>query len=116
MCAMRLFGRCALCPQRPCRRRAAEQRDELASDHSITSSARARSDAGTSRPIAFAVFEIDRELELDDLHDRQVSRLGSFENSADIDADLAIGVGKARSIAHQAAGLGEISPFVDCRH
>ena len=44
---------------RPCRRRAAEQRDELAAtDHSITSSARASSVAGTSRPSALAVLRL----------------------------------------------------------
>src|SRR5262245_54791351 len=41
--------------KRPRRRRAAEQRDELAAaDHSITSSARASSFAGTSSPSALA--------------------------------------------------------------
>ena len=46
------------CHQRPACRRAAEPRDERASFHSITSSARARSDGGgTVRPSAFAVFE-----------------------------------------------------------
>src|SRR5262245_51902804 len=41
------------------RRRAAEQRDELAApDHSITSSARASSVGGTSRPSAFAVLRL----------------------------------------------------------
>src|SRR5262249_14112163 len=40
-------------------RRAAEQRDELAAPHhSITSSARASSVAGTSRPSAFAVLRL----------------------------------------------------------
>src|SRR5262249_17591734 len=43
---------------RPCRRRAAEQRYELASFHSITSSARASSVAGTSRPSALAVVRL----------------------------------------------------------
>src|SRR6266498_789881 len=43
---------------RPFRRRAAEQRDELAPSHSITSSARASSVAGTSRPSAFAVLRL----------------------------------------------------------
>src|SRR5262249_27381906 len=42
----------------PRRRRAAEQRDELASLHSITSSARARSVGGTSRPSVLAVFRL----------------------------------------------------------
>src|SRR5262249_2943309 len=41
------------------RRRAAEQRDELATpDHSITSSARASSDGGTVRPSALAVVRL----------------------------------------------------------
>src|SRR5262245_3343927 len=43
--------------QRP-PRRAAEQRDEFAPSHSITSSARASTLAGTSRPSAFAVFRL----------------------------------------------------------
>jgi hypothetical protein len=40
----------------PCDRRAAEQRDELASLHSITSSASASSLSGTVSPSAFAVL------------------------------------------------------------
>src|SRR5262245_38105954 len=43
---------------RPPRRRAAEQRDELAAFHSITSSARASSVGGTSRPSARAVLRL----------------------------------------------------------
>src|SRR5262249_32785193 len=46
------------CRERPRRRRAAEQRDELASSHSITSSASASSDGGTSRPSALAGFRL----------------------------------------------------------
>jgi NAD(P)-dependent dehydrogenase (short-subunit alcohol dehydrogenase family) len=42
--------------KRPGHRRTAEQRDELASFHSITSSARCWSRGGTSRPSAFAAF------------------------------------------------------------
>src|SRR5215831_1359071 len=44
--------------QRPRGRRAPEQRDELASSHSITSSARTRSVGGTSKPSIFAVFRL----------------------------------------------------------
>jgi hypothetical protein len=44
--------------ERPRRRCAAEQRDELASFHSITSSARASRVAGTSRPSALAVLRL----------------------------------------------------------
>src|SRR5262249_44912173 len=42
--------------ERPCGGRAAEKRDELAPFHSITSSARASSIGGMSRPRALAVF------------------------------------------------------------
>src|SRR5262249_46687742 len=45
-------------PERPCRCRAAEKRDELAPLHSITSSARASSAAGTSMPSALAVLRL----------------------------------------------------------
>src|SRR5262249_30084570 len=38
--------------------RAAEQGNELAPSHSITSSARARRDGGTSRPSTFAVMRL----------------------------------------------------------
>src|SRR5262249_44457402 len=44
------------CRERPRRCRAAEQRDERAALHSITSSARASSVGGTSRPSALAVL------------------------------------------------------------
>src|SRR5262249_45827129 len=45
--------------ERPRRRRAAHQRDELATpDHSMTSSARARSVGGISRPRAWAVIRL----------------------------------------------------------
>src|SRR5262245_13129998 len=47
------------CRQRPDGRRAAEQRDELAaSDHSMTSSARASSVGGTSSPSALAALRL----------------------------------------------------------
>src|SRR5262249_41298048 len=42
--------------QRPRGRRAPDERDEFAPPHSITSSARASSDGGTSRPNALAVI------------------------------------------------------------
>src|SRR5215472_7431619 len=44
--------------ERPRRSRAAEQRDELAPPHSITSSARASSVLGTIRSSALAVFKL----------------------------------------------------------
>src|SRR5262249_49777867 len=44
--------------ERPRYRRAAEQRDELATLHSITSSVRASSEMGGSRPSALAVLRL----------------------------------------------------------
>src|SRR5262245_45726341 len=44
--------------ERPCDGCAAEQRDEVAPPHSITSSARRRMDVGNSMPIAFAVLRL----------------------------------------------------------
>src|SRR5262249_32424372 len=44
--------------ERPRSRRAADERDEIAPLHSITSSARARSVGGTSKPSAFAVIRL----------------------------------------------------------
>src|SRR5262252_3183201 len=44
--------------ERPRGRRAAEQSDEFAADHSMTSSARASSVGGTSRPSALAVLRL----------------------------------------------------------
>src|SRR5262249_18004164 len=44
--------------ERPSRRRAAEQRDERAPLHSITSSARASTECGISSPSAFAALRL----------------------------------------------------------
>src|SRR5262249_2046223 len=44
--------------ERPCRRRAAEQRDEVAARHSITCSARAISIGGTVRASALAALRL----------------------------------------------------------
>src|SRR5215470_2886098 len=51
-------------------------------------------------------LEIDDEIELGGLHHRQIGRLRTFENPADVDAGLAIGVRKVRSIAHQTTACG----------
>src|SRR5262249_39786989 len=47
-----------MCRKRPCQSKASEQADELASVHSITSSARASSVGGPSRPSALAVLRL----------------------------------------------------------
>src|SRR5580704_9613146 len=45
-------------------------------------------------------LEVDHQLKLSRLHDRQVGRLIAFEDAAGIDADLAVPVRKTGSIAH----------------
>ena len=70
--------------QRP-RRRAAEQGDELAPLHSITSSARASS-MGGSEAERLGGPEVDRQARIGRLHDRQIGWFRALEDAADIDA------------------------------
>src|SRR6516164_5361667 len=60
--------------------------------------------------------EVDHELELGRLHDRQIGGLLALENPASVDTGLAICVGKARSVAHQAANFRILAPGIDRRH
>ena len=64
--------------------------------HSITSSARASSVGGISRPKAFAVVEVDDQLKFGRQLDRQVVGLGTLENSSGINARATISIGLAR--------------------
>src|SRR5258706_1082270 len=57
-------------------------------------------------------LEIDDQLEPGRLLDRKVGWLGALEDPSGVDADLAIGSRDARSIADQAAELGELTPLV----
>ena len=63
---------------------AAEQRDELAARHSITSSARARTVAGRSRPSAFAVLRLTTSSYLFGRLDRQFGWLLAPEDAIDV--------------------------------
>src|SRR5271169_2089409 len=45
-------------------------------------------------------FQVDHQLEYRRLHDRQFGRLSAVENSTDVDAALAKGLGKAGAVAH----------------
>ena len=56
--------------------------------HSITSSARASSVGGTFEAERPGGLEVDDQLELGRLHDRQVRRLFTLENATGIDARL----------------------------
>src|SRR5262245_110465 len=81
--------------------------------HSITSSASASTVGGMSRPSALAVFRL---IASSNLVGCTTGRSAGFslQDSAGINADLAIAVSKARSVTHQAAGGYGFAPRVDC--
>ena len=81
--------------ERPTCHRAPEQRDELAPPHSITSSACASSVAGTSRPSALAVCRLNTNSNLAARITGRLAGVSTLENSAGIDAGLAISVARA---------------------
>ena len=58
--------------------------------HSITSSARASSGRRDFEAERLRGLEVDDQFELGRLHDRQIGGLFAFENTAGIDASLAI--------------------------
>src|SRR5437773_7798009 len=57
--------------------------------------------------------EVDHELELDRLHDRQLAGLLALENPAGIDTSQAICIGDARSVTHQTADFGKLTQEID---
>ena len=54
-------------------------------------------------------LEVDDQLDLRGLLDRQIGRLLALEYPAGVDADLTGRFRKAASVAHQAAGRGELA-------
>src|SRR5713226_5349187 len=60
-------------------------------------------------------LEIEDQLELGDLLDRQIDGLLALENSAGVDAGLAVRLHNAAPVAHQAAGGDEIARLKDRR-
>ena len=74
--------------------------------HSITSSARASSVRGTSRPSALAVLRLITSSNLVGCTHRQIGRLLALEDPTDIDAGLAISIRATRSVAEQATNFG----------
>src|SRR5262249_2330856 len=58
-------------------------------------------------------LEVDDQLELGWLLDRQLGRFRATENLADIGASLTIGIREARSVARQAAGCDVLAGIVD---
>ena len=79
------------------------------------SSARPSSESGTVRPSALGDLEVDDQLNFHGLLDRQTGGIGAVGNTAGIDAGLAICIGKTGSVAHQAAGRGELTQRVNRR-
>jgi hypothetical protein len=63
----------------------------------------------------FCRFEIDDQLELCRLLDRNVGRLGATQNFDNQSCPLAVQFGEARSIGHQPTIFGHIRPLVDRR-
>src|SRR5258706_7335299 len=58
----------------------------------------------------FGGLEIDNQFVFGRLLDRQIGRLGAFEDLSRVSTDQAKGSCEARSIADQAAGSGELAP------
>jgi hypothetical protein len=69
--------------ERPRNGRAAEQSDELAAFHSITSSARTRNDSGYGQPKRLGGGQVDNEVVLGRLLDGQVGGLCAMKNLID---------------------------------
>src|SRR6185436_18879181 len=59
----------------------------------------------------FCRLHVDGEIELRRLHYRQVGRLRALENLGHVNADLAVGVRGAGSVAHQSACGDELTPI-----
>jgi hypothetical protein len=64
----------------------------------------------------FCGFEIDDQFKPSWLHHWKIGALLTLENPADIDAYLAIPIGKIGAIAHQATGRGEFPKLINCGH
>ena len=84
--------------------------------HSITSSARASSVGGMVEAERLGGLEVDDQLDLGGLLDRQVGGLLALENAARIVAGPAVRVGIAAAVAHQAACSDELAILEDRRH
>ena len=72
--------------------------------HSITSSARASNLAGNSVPSALATFKLTTNFNLVGRCTGSSAGGCSFQNLADVNADLTKRIGNTRSVIHEATG------------
>ena len=82
--------------------------------HSITSSARASSVGGTSRPSAFAVLRLITELVLRRRLYRQVGRFLALEDAINVAGREPVLVGDIRPVGRQTAASDVKGEWVDC--
>src|SRR5215510_647043 len=61
-------------------------------------------------------LKIDDELKLCRPDDGKIDRLRTSEDPASVDANLPIGILEIGAVAHQATGLDEFLPLVNCRN
>src|SRR5204863_4648478 len=61
-------------------------------------------------------LEVDDQLELSRLHNRQIDWLLALENTTGVNTDLTILIGIAAAVADEPASLGELAEFIDRWH
>src|SRR5215475_13294240 len=59
-------------------------------------------------------LQVDDELESGRQLDWHIGRILALEDATGVDTGLAKLIREARSVAHQAAGVGELTPMVQC--
>ena len=101
--------------ERPCSGRAAEQRDELAALHSITSSARARNASGIVSSIALAVLRLTTSSNFVGCSTGRSAGFAPRKNLVDELCSSAEQVGDVCSIGYQTACFGILSNAVHRR-
>jgi hypothetical protein len=84
---------------------ARQRQPELAASHSITSSARSRIEGGIVIPSSWARFHIDGEDDLGKLVDREIPRVGAFEDPVDVARRDGAGRGEIGRIGEERAML-----------
>jgi hypothetical protein len=93
--------------------RAAYQCNEITPSHSITSSARASSEGGTSRARALAVLKLMRSSNVAGLFYWQYRWICALEDFVDIDGGAPEEVYIVRSITHEATASNEKSDLIN---